>query len=120
MSVYWSHDKTHATTHLDLVKALNCLRPSQDMKVYRLIIKTWNNISIALLQCARNVQTISEALVYNRIRTSNRLTKDTRAPYTIPEQCGIILVQMLLPACMCKVTKVSPTTNPVYTTPCSV
>ena len=63
MSMYWDHATAHTDTHPDLLEALNSLQPPQDMKLYRLIIKAWNKVSIALLQRARNVQTIAEALV---------------------------------------------------------
>lgn len=55
MNVYWDHAKTQP----DLLEALNYFRPSQDMKLYRLILKVCNKVTIALLQCLRNVQTIT-------------------------------------------------------------
>ena len=93
MSVYRDHTKTQ----LDLLKALNYFSPSQEMKMYRLILKAWNKVSIALLQRAFNVQTIVEGLVYNRTCTSKRLTKSTRVQFPILESCGHTLVQTLLP-----------------------
>ena len=54
MSVYWDHAKEHS----DLLAALNCLRPAQDMTLYRLIIKARNKVCVALLQRARSFQTI--------------------------------------------------------------
>ena len=98
MSVYWDHVKDHP----ELLDALNCLRPAQDMKLYRLILKAWNKVSIALLQRARNVQTIIEALVYNRTRRSNTGRQQRRTPCAIPEPCGATLVQTLLHAHMKK------------------
>ena len=73
MSVYWDHEKDHP----DLLAVLDCLRPVQDMKLYRLILKAWTKVSIALLHRSRNVQTIVEVLVYTRTCTSTRGRKHT-------------------------------------------
>ena len=108
MSVYWDHAKDHP----ELLDALNCLRPAQDMKLYRLILKAWNKVSLALLQRARNVQTIIEALVYNRTRQGSKGRKKLRTPCAIPEPCGATLVQTLLHAHM-----KNPPTNPPTNTP---
>ena len=108
MSVYWDHAKGHP----NLLDALDCLRPAYDMKLYRLILKAWNKVSVALLQRARNVQTIIEALVYNRTHTSNKGRKQPRTPCAIPEPCGATLVQTLLHAYMN-----NPPTNPPISTP---
>ena len=95
MSVYWDHAKDH----LDLFAVLDCL--------YRLILKAWNKVSVALLQRVRNVQTIIEALVYNHTRASTKGRKKHRTPCAIAEPCGATLVQTLLHAKM-----TSPPTNP--------
>ena len=117
MSVYWDHTKTHEHTSPDLLDALNSLRLPQDMKLYRLVVKAWEKVSIALLQRARNVQTIAEALVYDRTRTSRRLTKRKRKQYTVPDPCGFTLVQTLLTAHRRHTkTATTPTTAPILTT----
>ena len=117
MIMYWDHAKAYAKTNPDLLDATNCLRPSQDMKLYRLILKAWNKVSIALLQRARNVQPIVKALVFNHTRASTRLKKRTRAQYTTPEPCGITLVQTLLTASLRPKSADTPTSNTIYTTP---
>lgn len=77
MSVFWDHAKTHVKITPELLVAMNCLRPAQNMNLYRLILKAWNEVSIALLQRARNVQTIVEALIVNHTRVSTQLKKRT-------------------------------------------
>ena len=39
------------------------------MRLYKLIPNTWNKVTITLLQRARNIHTIVDALVYNRSRS---------------------------------------------------
>ena len=115
MSVYWDHAKTHAKTTPELLDAMNCLRPAQDMKLYRIILKAWNKVSIALLQRACNVQTIVKALVRNHSHIRTRLKKRTRARYTIPEPSGLTLVQTLLPASLRSQSVDTPTSTHFYT-----
>ena len=116
MSVCWDHAKTHTKTTLELLDAMNCLRPTQDMKLYRLILKTWNKVSIALLQRTRNVQTIVEALVCNYSRVETRLKTRTRAQYTISEPCNLTLVQTLLPDSLRPQSADTPTSTSICTT----
>lgn len=92
MSVYWDHAKEH----LNLLAVLKCLRLVQDMKLYHLILKAWNTVSVALLQRVRNVQIIVETLVYNRTRIFKQLTKRPRNRYAVPKPYGTTLVQMYL------------------------
>ena len=54
---------------------LNCLQPTQDMEQYRLIINTHNKVTIAILKRAHNIQTITDALVYNQTQTYKLSTK---------------------------------------------
>ena len=117
ISVFWDHDKAQSLTHLALIDALNYLRPSHDTKLYQLLIKTWNKVTIAFLQCARNVKPIDEALSFNHTRSSKRHAKGTRAAYLIPEPCGLTLVQTILPAHLHSRSVDPPTSTPVYTTP---
>ena len=98
ISVFWDHDKAQSLTHPALIDALNYLRPSHDTKLYQLLIKAWNKVTIALLQRARNVKPFDETLCFNHIRSSKRHAKGTRAAYPIPEPCGLTLVQTILPA----------------------
>ena len=92
MSILWDRVKTQP----DLFNALNNLNPHNNMKLYSLVSKAWKRITLALLQRARNVQTIVEALVYNHTRSSKRpaCARPTRPP--IPEPCGPTLVQTVL------------------------
>ena len=85
ISVFWDHAKAYSQTHTNLLDALKCLQPSHDTKLYQLVVKAWNKVIIALLQRARNVQTIAEALVFNHTRSSKWHSKVTRATYPIPE-----------------------------------
>ena len=73
--MFWEHAKAQSPTHNELLDAMNCLQPSHDMKLYQLVAKAWNKVTIALLQRARNVQTIVEALVFNHTRSSKRHSK---------------------------------------------
>ena len=116
LTVWWDHAKAQSPTHTDLLDALNYLRPSNDMKLYQLVAKAWNKVTIALLQRARNVQTITEALVFNHTRSSKRHSKVTRATYPIPEPCGLTLVQTILPAHLRPQSAAPPTTTPQFTT----
>ena len=84
LTVFWDHAKAQSPTHTDLLDAMNCTRPSHDMKLYQLVAKGWNKVTIALLQRARNVQTIAEALVYNHTRSSKRYSKVIRETYSHP------------------------------------
>ena len=117
MSVYWDHVKTYTKKTPELLDAMNCLQPAQDMKLYRLILKAWNKVSIALFQRARNLQTIVEALIRNHSRVSTRLKKRNRSRYTIPEPCGLTLVHTLLPASLRPPSTDTPTSTPIYTNP---
>ena len=117
ISVFWDHAKAQSPIYTDLLDALNCLWPSHDMKLYQLVAKTWNKVTIVLLQRARNVQTIAEALVFNQARSSKRHAKVTPATYPIPEPCGLTLVQTILPAHL-RLSSTDPSTStPMYTTP---
>ena len=80
MGVYW--DAT--TSQPALLRTLHCLNPPNNMTLYRLISKAWNKILIALLQRARNLQTIIEALVYNLSRTESTWQTARRVPVIIP------------------------------------
>ena len=75
----WDHVNTHATKTPDLLDAMNYFQSSQDMELYRLILKAWNKVSIALLQHVYNLQTIVEALVFKHARANTRLKKRARA-----------------------------------------
>ena len=112
MSEYWDH----AQKQPDLLIALNYLRPSHDIILYRVILKAWNKVTIPLHQRAHNAQTIAEALVYNRTRTSKVLTKVNITPVAISELCGSKLVQTLLHDHLDTHPIVSPIENPKYTT----
>ena len=81
MNVYLDH----ASTQSDLLEVLNFLIPSHDVKFYRLILKSWNNVTIVLLKQAHNIHTISQALIYNHARTGKRLPKAIRPQLDIPE-----------------------------------
>ena len=85
------------------------------MKLYRLILKAWIKVSVALLQRARNVQTIVEALVYSRTRASTGGHKTRRHKCAIPEPCGPTLVQTLLHAHMSNPPTNPPTSTPIFT-----
>ena len=113
MSIYWDHAKEYP----DLLAALNCLRSAQDMKLYYLIFKAQNKVSVALLQRERNVQPIVDALVYNRTGASTRGRKKRRNRCAIPEPCGSNLVQTLLHAHMTNLPTNPPTSTPIFTTP---
>ena len=115
--MYCDHAKAQSPTHTDLFDALNCLLPSHDAKLYQLVVKTWNKVTIALLQRARNVQTIAEALVFNHTQSSKRHSKVTRATYPIPEPCSLALVQTILPAHLRPSFADPPTSTHIYTTP---
>ena len=117
ISVFWDHAKAQSPIHTDLLDALNCLRPSNDMKLYQLVSKAWNKVTIALLQRERNVQTIAEALVFNHTRSSKRHSKVTQATYPIPEPCGLTLVQTISPAHLRPSSADPPTSTPMYITP---
>ena len=84
MSVMWDQ----ATGQPEFLIALNSLNPHNNMTLYSLLSKAWIRIKLALLQRAQNVQTIVEALVYNRSRSGKRahLARPTRPP--LPETCG--------------------------------
>ena len=104
------------THNLDLLTALNYLRLSQDTKLYKLILISWNKVTIALLQLARNVQIIAETLIYNRTRTSKLLTKVQRFQSDIPEPSGPTLVQSLLHTHLDPPPIAPPIDKPKYTT----
>jgi len=89
MSILWDRAKTQP----DLLNALNNLNPHNNMKLYNLVSKAWKRITLALLQRARNFQTIVEALVYNRTRASKRPAFARPARPPIPEPCVPTLVQ---------------------------
>ena len=74
-----------AKTQTALLRTLNCLNPPNNMKFYRLISKAWNKVLIALLQRARNIQTIIDALVFNQSRTDTTRPNARRVPATIPQ-----------------------------------
>ena len=84
ITVSWDHAKAQSPTHTDLLDALTCLRPSNDMKLYQLVAKAWNKVTIALLQRAPNVKTIVDALVFNHTWSSKRHSKVIRATYPVP------------------------------------
>ena len=75
-------------TKSDLLVALSCLCPSQDMELYRLILAAWNKLTIDLLQRTRNIQTIAEDLVYNRTRVGKLLPKAKWSQFAMPKPCG--------------------------------
>ena len=84
------------------------------MKLYSLVSKAWKRITLALLQRARNVQTIVEALVYNRTRSSKRpdIAQPARPP--IPETCGPNLVQTILHVHLLRPPTAQPHAPPPY------
>ena len=86
------------------------------MKLYQLVVKAWNKVTIALVQRARNVQTIAEALVFNHTRSSKRHSKVQRATYRIPEPCGLTLVQTILPVHLQPSSADPPPSTPMFTT----
>jgi len=110
MNVYWDAAKTQP----DLLRTLNCLNPPNNMKFYRLISKAWNKVLITLLQRARNIQTIIDALVFNHSRTESTRPDAHRVPATIPPPCGRNLVQTILRR---KVIR-APLAAPTRQTPC--
>ena len=59
ITVFWDNAKAQSPTHNELLDAMNYLRSSHDMKLYQLVAKAWNKVTISLLQRARNVQTIA-------------------------------------------------------------
>ena len=68
MRILWDR----ATAQSELLIALNNLNLHNNMKLYSLLSKAWARVKLALLQRERNVQTIFEALVYNRARSGKR------------------------------------------------
>ena len=85
------------------------------MKFYRLISKTWNKVLIILLQRARNLQTIINALVFNHSRTGSIRPDACRVPATIPPPRGRNLVQTILCRKVIRIPIVAPTRQ----TPCN-
>ena len=112
----WACTGIMHTHNLDLLTALKYLRLSQDMKLYKLILTSWNNVTITLLQLARNVQIIAETLIYNRTRTSKLLTKGQRSQSTIPEPSALTLVQRILHSHLDPPPIAPPIDKPKYTT----
>ena len=112
MSIYWDHAKDHP----DLVDALEFLRPAQDMKLYRLILKAWNKVSVALLRRARNVQTIVEALVYGRTRASTGAVE--HAVNNVLSR-SLVYPPLYRHFCMraCPIPTNPPTSTPIFTAP---
>ena len=110
MSVLWDAAKTQPA----LLRTLNCLNPPNNMKFYRLLSKAWNKVLIALLQRARNLPTIIDALVFNHSRTGTTRPDARRVPATIPPPCGRNLVQTILRR---KVLR-TPLAAPTRQTPC--
>ena len=88
MSVYWDY----ALSNPVLIQTLQCLNPNNNMKLYHLISNAWNRVTIALIQRARTIQTIIEALVYNLSRTSKLSPPATRPNTIILNLCGWNLV----------------------------
>lgn len=86
--------------HPGLLVALNCIRPLQDMKLYRRILVAWKEVTIALLQRAHNVQSVADALIYNRTGAGKLISKAIRAQFAIPGLFIPTLVQTLLYAHM--------------------
>ena len=84
------------------------------MKFYRLISKAWNKVLITLLQQARNIQTIIDALAFNHSHTGSTRLDARRVPATIPPPCGRNLVQTILRRKVLRIPIVAPTRQ----TPC--
>ena len=110
MSVYWDS----ATSQPALLRTLHCLNPPNNMKFYRLISKAWNKVLITLLQQARNIQTIIDALAFNHSHTGSTRLDVRRVPATILPPCGRNLVQTILRRKVLRIPIVAPTRQ----TPC--
>ena len=108
MSIMWDR----ATTQPKLLTALINLNPHNKMQLYGLVSKAWKRITLAFLQRARNVQTIVEALVYNRTRPSKRPDFSRPARPPIPEPCGPTLVQTILHAHLLRPPTAQPHAKP--------
>ena len=68
------------------------------MQLYKLIYNTWNKAINRLLQRARNIQTIVDALVYSRTRLSKLCSKAQMWHHAIPKLCKSTLVKTILHA----------------------
>ena len=111
MSLYWDH----AISQSDLLRAFYCLQPTNNMKLYKLFNNTWHTVTIALLQQARNIQTIIEALVYNRSRLGKLCPTARRSHITIPELCRFTLMQTIINVHLDNPPTTPPTDNPTLT-----
>ena len=92
MDMYW--DAT--TSQPPLLRTLQCLNPPNNMTFYHLISKAWNKVLITSLQWARNLQIITDVLVFNHSRTGSKRPNAHRVPTTIPPTYGRNLVQTIL------------------------
>ena len=110
MSVYWDAAKTQPA----LLRTLNCLNPPNNMQFYCLISKAWNKLLIALLQRARNIQTIIDAFVFNHSRTGSTRLDARRVPATIPPSCGRNLIQTILRRKVLRTPLATPTRQTPY------
>ena len=111
MSLYWDH----AISRPDLLRVLKCLHPANNMKLDKLIDNAWHKVSIALLQRARNIQTIIEAIVYNRSRPRKLRLTTRRSHIIILEPCGSTLLQPILHAHLDNPPPALPTDKPTLT-----
>ena len=110
MSVYWDATKTQPA----LLRTLNCLNPPNNMQFYCLISKAWNKLLIALLQRARNIQTIIDAFVFNHSRTGSTRLDARRVPAIIPPSCGRNLIQTILRRKVLRTPLATPTRQTPY------
>ena len=113
MAIYWDN----ARFNKPLLTTLQCLNPHNHTKLYHLISRAWDNVTIALLQRARNIQTIIEALVYNRSRSSNLSITKPRQPLTLPTPCGRNLVQTIMHPHLAHIPNTTPSGTPILLTP---
>ena len=91
-SLYWDH----TTSHPNLMRTLNYFHRANNMKLNNLVTKAWYNVTIFILQRARNVQTIIEVLVYNHSRSGKLRLTMRQLHVNVLEPCGITLVQTIL------------------------
>ena len=92
MALYWHNAKTQPI----LLRILQCLRPPMKTKLYIVLTQTWQKVILALLQRARNVQTVIDALVYNHAKKGHKMHRTRPNITPTPAPCGRNLVQTLM------------------------
>ena len=92
MALYWHNAKTNPT----LRRTLQCLRPPIKATLCKVLTQTWQKVVLALLQRARNVQTVIDALVYNHAKKGNKMHRTRPNITPTPAPCGRNLVQTLM------------------------